>query len=55
LIDSKVVAPDALAPSMVNEVMSLSISIEKKHVEAQPTEQYMNKAPKKSRKSTKKK
>nr|DAF52797.1 MAG TPA: hypothetical protein [Siphoviridae sp. ctqSm5]DAJ60301.1 MAG TPA: hypothetical protein [Caudoviricetes sp.] len=30
MIDSKVVAPDALAPSMVNEVMSLSISIEKK-------------------------
>lgn len=55
MIDGKVVVPDALAPDMANEVMPLSMSIEKKQVEAQPTDQYMNKAPKKSRKSTKKK
>lgn len=40
---------------MANEVMPLSMSIEKKQVEAQPIEQPMNKAPKKSKKSTKKK
>lgn len=48
--------PNALAPSVANEVIPLSsMPIEKKQVETQPIEQPMNKAPKKSKKSTKKK
>ena len=55
LTDGTVVVPNALAPSVVDEVMPLSMPIEKKQVETQPIEQPMNKAPKKSKKSTKKK
>ena len=55
MIDGKVVVTDALAPNVADEVMSLSMPIEEKQVETQPIEQPMNKAPKKSKKSTKKK
>lgn len=55
LVDGKVVVPNALAPSVADEVMPLSMPVEEKQVETQPIEQPMNKAPKKSKKSTKKK
>lgn len=54
LVDGKVIVPNGLVPSVVDEVMPLSMPIEKKQVKTQPIEQPMNKAPKKSKKSTKK-